>query len=290
LTESLQRGGVHARLEPAPLNGLFYVRRHVSTPVCISVAVVGPGDRWQHLFDLDGIEIQDVVYVGSGRAQRLADLPARAHVANSIDELSGEYLLWIDGESSPTGPDSVLGLLEHLQSESVAVTGGMTVRGREGEVLQAGLAIGDRGQPAYAYAGLRPLPQPNFYLNLKDLPHEVSATYSGCCAMRRATWQELGGWRADLPPPLAIADLCLRALDRGHDVVYTPIAQFQSERALPALPRVEQYDWTWHTYNDPFWNPNLTPTTKDGLPFRYGGNRYANIRQCTRLPSHRAAE
>lgn len=283
LHDSLARRDLDARLEPAPLSGLFYVRRRVPAPTRLSLVVVGRGDDWRALVDCEGVDIVDIAYVEDAEIRSTSVVPL-------IDDLSGDYLLWIDARSSPDGPDSVTALVEPLQNERVAVSGGMTVRSRDDAVLQAGLIIGDGGQPEYAHAGLRPVPQPVFYLNLKDLPREVSAVHVGCCAVRPATWRDLAGWRSALPPSLAMTDLCLRALDRGQGVVYTPLARFRSERVLPVLPRVHQYDWTWQTFSDPFWNPNLTPTTNDGLPFRYTGDRPARIRQSDRRLSHHAAE
>jgi O-antigen biosynthesis protein len=274
LEDSIVRRDLDARLEPLHLNGLFYVRRRLASPTSLSLIILGQGNEWRQVLDLAPMEIPNIVRLGGDTplSKRSAHEPP---AVTSIDELTGEYLLWIDAESRPASVDSILVMLEHLQQSGVGIVGGCTVRGRNGAVLQAALTIGDRGQPAYAYAGLLPVPQPNFYLNLKDLPREVSAVHAGCCAMARSTWRELGGWCGTLPPPLAMVDLCLRSLERGHDIVYAPLALYHSRRDLPRMPLVDRYDWAWQSYVDAFWNPNLTPTSGDGLPFRGRGHRQA---------------
>ena len=155
--------------------------------------------------------------------------------------------------------------------------GGVTAR--RGVVLQAGLLIGTGGQPRYAYAGLPTWPQRNFYLNLKDLVHEVSAVAPSGCATRRETWRSLGGWRGDLPPALALADLCLRAQAANFQTnLLSPLARFSRAEPLPPLPDVANYDWPWRNYRDPFWNPNLDPDRADGLPFRCPDDLRARVR------------
>ncbi|GAC1507320.1 MAG: hypothetical protein NVS2B16_02380 [Chloroflexota bacterium] len=289
LQDSIDRRNLAAELAPSHLNGLFHLRRVLPQPAPVSLVVVGPGDEWRRVLGLDGIEIQDMTHLDSTPRARKVSRSDPPRVP-AIDDLNGRYLIWIDGQMSASNVDSVLALLEQLQNPRVGVVGGCTVQRRGGAILQAGITIGNGGQPAYAYSGLLPVPQPNFYLNLKDLPHEVSAVHVGCCAMLRSTWQALNGWNEALPASLAMVDLCLRSLEYGYDNVYTPLAVYRSRQPLPPLPQVERYDWAWQGYVDPFWNPNLTPTTGDGLPFRCHGDRHARVRECGERHRDRAGE
>jgi hypothetical protein len=154
----------------------------------------------------------------------------------------------------------------------------MTVDRATGAILQAGVAFGPDGQPFHAYAGASAFPQRNFYLNLKDLPREISAGHAGCSAMARATWHEVGGWSPNLAMPMALYDLCLRAMAAGYDNLYLPLARFTTGRPLAVIPPVAGSEWAWREFQDPFWNANLSPGTPDGLPFRWTPAREPDMR------------
>lgn len=272
MVERRQLDRIGAFIQPSHLNGLFSVRYSTDTRPSVSLVVTGRSGYWEAGLDESTIVLCDVTQIPS------LDDPVGVDSAESLQNGTGSFIVWVDSASRAADTGSVLALLEYAQLGHVAAVGGRTSDARVGSILQAGIIIGDAGQPHYAYAGLSPFPQPNFYLNLKDLPREVSGVHSGCCAFRRDVWRHLGGIRADLPPSLAIHDLCLRAGKAGFDVVYTPLARFKSAVALPVLPDVYRYDWPWKNFIDPFWNPNLSPDSPYGLPFRHGGRREARVR------------
>lgn len=254
LQQAIQRRAWRATLQESHLNGIYLVRHEIRQPVRVSVIINGPGNRWCGGFgQVPGIEVAEVHHL---------DQP------QSLGPLQGEYLLWLDGDSMAASPTSIQSLAEHFADPRVAAVGGST-RFPDGTVMQAGLTLGPSGQPHYAYHGISNLPQPNFYLNLKDLPHEVSAITPACAMVRREVWEALGGWREDLPPVLALCDLCLRASQQGFVSVYTPLARFDRVWPLPAIPSVGDHPWPWTDYADPYGNPNLNPADGAGIPFSF---------------------
>jgi hypothetical protein len=274
LQDTIKRRALAAEVEETHLSGIFVLRRRLRLPVPVSLIVLGDDTRWRDVLRMDVIDVRDVAFIG-----RPQSVDGRITVASEIDALSQDYLVWLDASSKPRSAESVTAMLEHLQDERVALVGG-TSRRPEGTVLQAGMAIAADGQPVYSYAGLSMFPQPNFYLNLKDLPRETAAVYVGCCAMRRDTWRHLGGWNVNLPPVLAMSDLCLQALEAGYRHVYSPLALFERERPLPPIPSVERLEWRWQCFEDPFWSPNMYPASPDGLPFQLHMHSRARILRC----------
>src|SRR5581483_531877 len=124
-----------------------------------------------------------------------------------------------------------------------------------GALLQAGMIVsGDEIAPAFNR--IPNFPQAAFYLNLKDLPREVSAVHPSVCAVRRDTYDELGDVRGDLPQAATIADLCIAAWEQDYRNVYAPAARVAvAAEELPATnPRGS---WQWQSFRDPYWNPNL---------------------------------
>ena len=276
LGHTIARRRLAARLEPSHLNGLFVTRHRAPGRVAVSLVVVGAGRAWRAALRTRGIVISDVAHLPLAPDDRLTRRPGDPPLRASIAELRGEYLVFLDAAAKPEHR-AIETLLAQLRDPAVGVVGGETFAA--GAVAQAGVIIGAGGQPRHAYAGIATLPTRDFYLNLKDLAREVSATTLGAAAIRRTTWAELGGWRVDLPPALAWVDLCLRASEKaGYAVIFTPLARFDRRAALPALPSVGGVDWPWRDFEDPFWNPNFDPDAADGLPYRRPATPRARIR------------
>ncbi|HEX6509585.1 MAG TPA: hypothetical protein VF221_18305, partial [Chloroflexota bacterium] len=269
LQDTIGRREMDATLEPSHMNGLFLIRHHPPSPTRVSLVLRGAARGWPAALDSPDIQVCDVTWIVGQHAEDYLE---------RINEGAGDFLVFLDAEERPRSAKSISALLAYAQRDGTGVAAGMTVRRGTGDVLQAGLAIGQDGQPFYMYDGLPPFPLRNFYLNLKDLPREVSVGHAGCSAMRRAVWDALGGWSRDLPLPLTWWDLCLRALEAGYENVYTPLAQFEARAPLPPIPSVAAHDWPWRHFRDPFWNPNLTPAGSFGLPFRCDGDRRARCR------------
>ncbi len=276
LGHALARRRLAARLAPSHLNGLFVTRHRPPGRVAVSIVVVGAGRDWRAALRTPQITIRDLAHLPLAPTDRLAHRPGDPPRRATIDALTGDYLLFLDAAARPE-PGAIASLLAQLRYPQVGIVGGGTFAA--GAVAQAGVIIGAEGQPRYAYAGIATLPLRDFYLNLKDLAREVSAVALGVCAMRRATWDELGGWHGALPPPLALIDLCLRASEEaGYAVIFTPLARATRRQPLAALPSVAGHDWRWRDHDDPFWNPNFAPDAADGLPFRVPGLPRARIR------------
>jgi len=276
LTDAVARRGLDADVTDGHLNGQLVLRRRLPARCRVSLVLFGDQTVWQGVRDEEGIDLVDA-FAFDAAPDHLLSLPEGVRRAASIDDLTGDWLVLLDTAQRPTSPEALRALLEPLQDETVAVAGGCTV-GRDGTVLQAGIALATTGQPVYLLAGLPALPLRPFYLNLKDLSREVAAVSAGCCAIRRDTWRKLGGWSPLLAPGLAMTDLCLRALAVGRSSVYAPLARFERATPLPPLPAIPDRGWAWCAGDDPFWSPLLSPEHGDGLPFRCPDHRPARVR------------
>lgn len=273
LEEAVTRRGLDAVVADGHLNGQLILRRSLPSPCRVSLIVHGSGDVWRKSQEAQGVDVVDVTFL-----DEITGSAADGYtVVSSIDALTGDYLVWLAADESPADATSIGALIEALQAERVTAAGGCTVS-RAGTVLQAGLTVAASGQPIHAFAGLPALPLHPFYLNFKDLAREVAAVSVTCAAMRRTAWDRLGGWGGDLPPQLAMTDLCLRGLDAGNPSIYAPRARFVRQRPLPAFPSVQALAWSWVGFADPFWHPALTPERGDGVPFRCPPDRAARVR------------
>jgi GT2 family glycosyltransferase len=79
--------------------------------------------------------------------------------------------------------------------------------------------------------------------------------------------RDLGGFEERFRVTLADADYCLRALEKGYRVVYTPYASAYHEQAgghwrIPDGVRQEDrqlFRRRWSGFRDPYYNVNLDP-------------------------------
>ena len=97
------------------------------------------------------------------------------------------------------------------------------------------------------------------------MTREVTAVTGACMAMRRAIWDELGGFDYRFPVNYNDVDLCLRARERGYRVILEARAILTHEegqtRVTTVLPEEsELFHTIWRdtiAAPDRFFNPQL---------------------------------
>jgi len=182
-------------------------------------------------------------------------------------EATGDILLLLNNDTEVIQPGWLVEMVAHLQRPEVGavgakllyLNGGVQHAGmcfQEGETLHAGLGLtrDDRG-----------------YKGQVVLPRNVSAVTGACLAVRRATFEEVGGLDENLRVAFNDVDLCLRIRQRGYLIVWTPYAElFHHESATGGLDRslkrrlegrrerrITQRQWASAMRSDPFHSPNL---------------------------------
>ena len=91
-------------------------------------------------------------------------------------------------------------------------------------------------------------------------------------AVRRAVFEQLGGFDESFPRNYNDADFCLRARRAGYTILYEPRARLRHDECATRTPGT---DWEereifferWGELleeGDPFYNPNLATSSEDG--------------------------
>lgn len=147
----------------------------------------------------------------------------------------------------------------------------------DGKVQHGGVTLGVRPKPSVpGVAGHThkhaERDDPGYFGRLLHT-QEVSAVTGACLLTRTSTYRSLGGLDAD---NLAIAfndvDYCLRLIEAGHRVVWTPLAELYHHESVSrgydeSGPEAERFDreaawmrqrWGDVLDRDPFYNPNLS--------------------------------
>jgi glycosyltransferase involved in cell wall biosynthesis len=141
----------------------------------------------------------------------------------------------------------------------------------DGRLQHAGVVIGLHGLASHAFQ--RFPPQPISPMNRTFvLSQNYSAVTAACMVLRKAIFDDLGGFDENLPNNFNDVDFCLRLRERGWQIIWTPYADLihhesasrghisgPAERAQwPREAAYMQKKWDEQLQRDPFYNPNLS--------------------------------
>ncbi|HAO19139.1 MAG TPA: glycosyltransferase family 2 protein, partial [Desulfobacteraceae bacterium] len=196
-------------------------------------------------------------------------------------QADGEYLLLLNNDTEVISSEWLSAMVEHGQREEVGVVGAKLLYPNN-TIQHAGVVMG-LGIASHAFKHLLLLD--NGYFGLASVIRNYSAVTAACLLMRHKVYHELGGLDAEnLKIAYSDVELCLKAVERGYRVVYTPYAMLyhyesvsrgdDNDEALK-LRNPEKYyrviserkymaeKWKAYIDRDPFYNINLTRERND---------------------------
>ena len=211
-------------------------------------------------------------------AQYLTELPGRVighpgefNLARMLNagarEAQTDVLLFVHDDIEVIEAEWIEALLEHVTRPDIAAAGGQLVH-LDGRPQHEGMLIGPSGGLAGNIAGAS-------YFGINRCVRNVAAVSSACLMTTSKVLGDLGGFEERYRVTLADADYCMRALEKGYRVVYTPYASAYHEQAgmhwrIPDAVRQgdrELFRRRWSGSRDPFYNPNLDPDDLFALRF-----------------------
>jgi GT2 family glycosyltransferase/glycosyltransferase involved in cell wall biosynthesis len=166
--------------------------------------------------DLRGHEIRHVVY----------ETPAfnfSEAINLGASESTGEYLLLLNDDTEVVSPDPVSRLLEIAQIPEVAVTGCLLTY-PDGRIQHAGMVITGPLGPFHCWNSLS-LDYSGYFGSTLS-PRNFSAVTAAAVMIRTAIFHELGGFDVAFPIDFNDVDFCLRSIDSGYRVAWTPYARW----------------------------------------------------------------
>jgi ADP-heptose:LPS heptosyltransferase len=289
VAEALRRRGTPAEVLPGPRAGTYRVKYALKDPGLVSILVLAdrgvPASCLNSILAVSTYAALEVLVLTPGKPQSegrphppgprtcsVLTYPrdfSRAQAFNyGASRARGRYLLFME-EASVVTPDWVEALLEHAQRPEVAAVGGK-VLDRQGSVYHAGLFLNNRDvgscRTLFAADGEDAGP-----FGIAAVARTCTAVGSACLMVRRAVFDQLGGFDPGLPPQQADVDFCLRAAVRGYRVMATPhavlaVAHSCRDYDPDEEPSSAAYWDRWraaHDRGDPYYNPNLTLTGQD---------------------------
>jgi GT2 family glycosyltransferase len=206
----------------------------------------------------------------AGRSARIDWLDCRRTPFNfsalcnhGTEQVNSSYLLFLNDDTEVISPDWIESMLEHAQRPEVGAVGTQLLFPNN-TIQHAGVVVGIVGVAAHAFRGLdASVPR---YFALPQSIRDCSAVTGACLLTRREVFEQVGRFDdRSLPTCFQDVDLCLKMVDAGLNVVYTPYARLyhyesatKQTIALPAEVEYMQQRWERYIRDDPFYNPNLS--------------------------------
>ncbi|MGH2653578.1 MAG: glycosyltransferase [Actinomycetota bacterium] len=174
-------------------------------------------------------------------------------------DVASDVLLFVHDDIEVIDADWIEAMLEHAQRPEVGVVGARLVD-IIGRPQHEGMVIGPGKGLARNLAGVG-------YFGIDRCVRNIAGVSAACLMTRAEVLRDLGGFEDRFRVTLTDADYCLRALEKGYRVVYTPYASVYHEEG-GARWRISEhareqderlFRQRWEGFRDPFYNSNLSP-------------------------------
>lgn len=173
-----------------------------------------------------------------------------------------EQIVLLNDDMEVADPDWLGALLEISQDPEIGAVGGRLLHA-DGSIQHVGCAIGICGASAHVYHSA-----PGDFVGYNGFTHLIrnySAVTGACFATRKSVLAQLGGLDESFAVDFNDTDLCLRMIDAGYRIVYTPYCQlfhFEGASAQRTKQNADEYRrfvarWARVMENDPYYNPNF---------------------------------
>lgn len=199
----------------------------------------------------------------------------------AVTYATGRYILLLNNDTEVISPGWLASMVEHAQRKEVGAVGAKLLY-PDRSIQHAGVVMGI-GIASHAFGHLPP--HDNGYCGLVNLIRNYCAVTGACMMTRKEVYQELGGLdEKRLTIAYNDVDFCLKAIEKGYLVVYTPYAELYHHESVSRgndneaelhIKNPEKYarviaereymatKWKKYIDNDPYYNPNLTRMRTD---------------------------
>lgn len=186
----------------------------------------------------------------------------------AAQQAKGEVLLFLNNDIQVVDKEWLALMLGHALRPEVGIVGAR-LNYPDSRVQHGGLVLGMDNSVGFAFQGLPGNLQG--YMSRLQAAHNVSAVSAACMMMRRAVYEELGGFDEEsFPVYYGDADLCMKATQAGYLLTIVPdtglihmggATRLLTEKfGLTATPDDEQRDhlyakWLPQLARDPAYHP-----------------------------------
>jgi GT2 family glycosyltransferase len=248
LDDALIRRGIEATVDPGPFRGAYHVRRRVLGAPTVSVIIPFRDQAALTVACVDSLErdpgypVGEVVLVDNGSTEpetRVLRARLEQRPATRVLDAAGPFnwaainnaaaatcrtdmLLFMNNDIEATAAGWLNALVEQGQRPEIGAVGARLLY-PDGSVQHAGVVLGMQGIAAHLFGGLPP--HRTGYSSWDRLVRTYSAVTGACMLVRRAVFEEVGGFDEVFPVAFNDIDFCLRLERAGYRQLYTPHAE-----------------------------------------------------------------
>ena len=178
-----------------------------------------------------------------------------------------ELLIFLNNDVEIIQPSWLEEMVRWSNIPEIGIVGGKLLY-PDGKIQHAGIIMGMEGHASHIFGGAEdgvngPFGSVNWYRN-------YSAVTAACMGMRREVHEQIGGFDEDYKLVFNDVEICLRAINAGYRVVYTPFAQLIHHEGgtrghfIPTEDIRLGYEHMKDivAQGDPYFNPNLSNTVR----------------------------
>lgn len=186
----------------------------------------------------------------------------------AVAQANGTFLVFLNNDTEVITPEWLEEMLGHAQRKEVGAVGAKLLFPNN-TIQHGGVILRLGGVAGHAFYGL-PASESG-YMGLATVTRNCAAVTGACMMLRRAVFEEVGGFDEELDVAYNDVDLCLRIILRGYYIVWTPHAVlYHHESASRGNHQPERniryFCEKWRDFldrGDPFYNSNLALDRSD---------------------------
>ncbi len=287
LEEAVRRRELDAVVEEGPFPGAYHVRRRVIGDPTVSVIIpfrdnaaltaqclesfkVEPGYENLDivLVDNGSVEPETLAFIQRlGKEVRLISRPGPFNWS-AINNLAAatsqsDLLLFMNNDIEARRPGWLKALVELAQRADVGAVGARLVF-PDGVLQHAGVVLGLLGIASHVLMGM-PADEVG-YAGWDRLVRPYSAVTGACMMTKRSVFEEVGGFDEQLQVAFNDVDYCMRVIDSGRLVLFTPHAELVHYESVSRGMSGYSHDYRYflrkwdrdRLHADPYYNPNLS--------------------------------
>lgn len=287
LRSALLRRNDEAEVEPAEVRGTFRVRRRIRQSPTVTAIIPFRDEarlleRCIHsIREYAGYAPWDVVLVDNGSWEPETTAVVRRLVGDAkcsvlphagvfnwsainneaVRRSRGDLLLFLNNDVESSRHGWLAAMVEHALCEEIGAVGARLLY-PNGLVQHAGVMLHPEAIARHPFRFL-PSEAPGYFAMAKVI-RNCTAVTGACMMVRRSLFETLGGFDESLPVAFNDVDFCLRLLEQGYRILYTPYAELTHHESLtrgtslePLSPQEMRRRWNDRIGREAFVSPSL---------------------------------
>jgi GT2 family glycosyltransferase len=196
----------------------------------------------------------------------------------AFQQARGRHIVLLNDDMEVISPEWLSAMIEFTQQEEIGVVGARLLL-PDDRIQHVGLVLGVNNGAAHAF---HEYPAGSIGYNAyTHLIRNYSAVSAACMATRMDVIEKVGGFDEQFATDFNDTDFCLRVIQKGFRIVYTPYAELYHFEGTSIKRKIQNPDevalftsrWAEEIQNDPYYNPNLT---RVGVDFSVDARRTRN--------------